>query len=281
MRIFNFRAAARAGGYSSGADALGNDRLRSGTHKPEAAKRPLRIRVPHPAADCDIPLGERVPEGRAESRDPVPIRPTLHDDEERGNPCGGPAARSSDLRRQADLPIERRLELLCVGDRRLHLDDEQDPRLRVEREDVDRAPLAELVERDLGQDVPGVSPKRPDDLLDGRRVAPVEQPIKGVAIPGQTNEDTRLEGGRELIERRDRGSRRVPALHPAHDAARDAGALRQLFLGQPLSDPDGPDTATERDLVHARDLDDRAMAGTYPSALAREGATAPRSSTRP
>ena len=90
----------------------------------------------------------------------------------------------------------------------------------MEGQNVDRASLAELVERHLGRDNPVRRSKDAHDFLDGRGVTPVEESVESLALPEQLDEHTPAELSGNAIERPDGDSRRATLLDPGDHAAR-------------------------------------------------------------
>src|SRR5262245_38704287 len=97
--------------------------------------------------------------------------------EEPGDAERPPAASGSQLRCESHLSVERREHPADVWYHGLDLDHEQRPRYRIEREDVDRASLAEHVEGHLGREGPAIREEPSDHRLDERRVVAVAKPI--------------------------------------------------------------------------------------------------------
>lgn len=125
----------------------------------------------------------------------------------------------------------------------------------MEGEHINRAPLAELVERNFGRSLPGVVAEDPDDSLDGRCVPRVEESIKALATPRNTNEQTGAEGRGHAFQGLNLHTRGVALLDPSDHATGDARPSPELRLGQSSPDAERADRSAERDVVHASDGD--------------------------
>ena len=110
--------------------------------------------------------------------DPAPRGANVADHKQSGDRGRMPSPLVGDLKGKTLLSVERHERRLDVRHDRLHLDDQDDARLRVECKDVDRAPLAKDVEGHLGRHQPAGDAQDPNDLFDDRGVIRIEQPIR-------------------------------------------------------------------------------------------------------
>jgi hypothetical protein len=105
-----------------------------------------------------------------------------------------PAASTGDPPRQSAISVHLRKQLMHVDELRLELDDQHDPATRMERQDVDHAPLPEDGERYLGRHHPTRQPAEDagQALVHGR-VAGVEQAVQVAATPTRNKVNANLE----------------------------------------------------------------------------------------
>ena len=94
-----------------------------------------------------------------------------------------PALHSGDLDGEPGLPIEHEQGRLHVRHDRLHLDNQDNARLRVECQHVNGPSFASNVERDLEPYVPVERAQRPRDDFDQRGVIRIEEPVELFTVP--------------------------------------------------------------------------------------------------
>lgn len=125
------------------------------------------------------------------------------DDDDPGNVLGDPTKLlAHDPRHDAELSRQRGEEVLQIGHRCLHLDDQQDPRARVPGENVDGTSIAEVVEGELGQNFPFGGLQDLDRRVHDRSMGAVKKPISTASTPPGVDRDDHLEGGRNPPELR-------------------------------------------------------------------------------
>lgn len=149
------------------------------------------------------------------------------------------------------LSVETDEHGLEVGHDGLDFDHQQRASPWVNGEDVDRASFASDIERGLRRHLPTVRPQHRHELFDEARVPCIEQPIKALAVPQQSEIHPRAQHRGNAHERVNRHPVGIPPLDPPDDRARNAATGPQLFLGQPSPESQGPDTEPEPDDVHA------------------------------
>jgi hypothetical protein len=105
-----------------------------------------------------------------------------------------PAAFAGDTPRQSSISVHLPKQFMHVDELRLELDDQEGPATRMERQDVDHAPLPEHSERNLGRHHPTRQPAEDagQALVQGR-VAGVEQAIQVAATPTRNEVNANLE----------------------------------------------------------------------------------------
>jgi len=203
-----------------------------------------------PSSNRPAARRERTGEGGGVRRDPPTCGSVFAHHEEPSKPCRPPSAPARDLARQPRLPVERDEGSLDVRDHRLHLDDEQRRRRRVEREDVNRAAFASDRERDLGRDLPAEGCEPPHDRLHERGVRLVQQSVERLAVP----EQPAVEPCAECIDERAEHPDRQPICPASFDAGDgrpgDARVPREVDLSPPASPPQCPNRESEPNCIH-------------------------------
>ena len=203
-----------------------------------------------PSSNRPAARRERTGEGGGVRRDPPTCGSVFAHHEEPSKPCRPPFAPTRDLARQPRLPVERDEGSLDVRDHRLHLDDEQRRRRRVEREDVNRAAFASDRERDFGRDLPAEGCEPPHDRLHERGVRLVQQSVERLAVPEQPAVEPCAECIGERAEHPDRQPI-CPASFDAGDGrSGDARVPREVDLSPPASPPQRPNRESEPNRIH-------------------------------
>src|SRR5204862_7546142 len=102
---------------------------------------------------------------------------------------------------------------------------------------------------------------------------------QALPVPGQSTEHSGAQRFGHLLEGFDRHAGGMAMFDARDDAARHSCLLGEPFLRELGSNPDRPEAATERDLVHRADCDRRQFASAYfapdisASATARGGSS--------
>lgn len=155
-----------------------------------------------------------------------------------------------DSGRQARFRVMAPERLLDGGELRLHLDDKEDPRPGMPRQDVDGAALAEDRIGHLGLDDPAGSLEHADRRPHERRVPLVREPVELPASPAQGDHDL----GAERLGHRPKAAQR-DTFEPACFEARDlrlAQARSQGHVGLPsrLVLAQEPEQSPDPNVVH-------------------------------
>jgi hypothetical protein len=116
-------------------------------HEPQDATDGRRwcLQPPHRSVPAQLQVGEE----RCMGFEPAPIRRAFGQDQH-GNRGGAlPAHRCGNPERKTPFHVEGREQSLHIDDRRLDLDSQHNAKARMEREQIDAAALAEMIEGDL------------------------------------------------------------------------------------------------------------------------------------
>lgn len=202
-------------------------------------------------------------------------RPVAGQDEEAAGSRRRPTSVGSNPYRQPRLPIEGDDSGLKVRNDRLHLDDESDPGRLVVAEKIDRASLAEDVERHLNSDVPAEASEPAGHLLHEKGMVGVQQPVESFAVPAQAQIDAgaqcagdRLEGTqRELVE--------VTSFNAGNGAPRQPGGDADIDLSPAAATAECAYRASDADRIHDAQDESWRLRGTHlPRKSGTPGATA-------
>ena len=164
--------------------------------------------------------------------DPPTGGPGLGDHEQPADVRSVPPALIGDLLREAGLPIESHQHRLNIRHDRFHLDDEHRGGVRVESEDVDRAPLAPDVERDLHRALPAGGGQKVHGGIDEACVRRVEEPIESFAVPGQPDLESAAEHRCDPIEVTQPQPVGLTSFGPTDLRPADPRSLRDVVLSQ-------------------------------------------------
>jgi hypothetical protein len=173
------------------------------------------------------------------------------DDEQTADRPANPAAVAADLGGQAHLSVKGMDRRLRIGHDRLDLDHEQRCRRPVERQDVDRAPLAAYRERSLDDRFPANVLKPKDNLFDESRVSRVEESIQTLAMPP----DADVKGCSKALDHPAKDSQLgildLARLELRDHLPRDPREIRDINLPKAPTYPQCPTAAPDADRVHA------------------------------
>ena len=132
-------------------------------------------------------------------------RPAFLDHEQPGYPGGSPAEPlEADAAGQPHLGIVSAERLLDRGQLGLELDDQQRPRARVPREQIDRAALAIHREGHLGRDLPARRLQHSSRRFSEACMPGVEEAVEVAAAPPHEQDEIRVQGPDDFPERRQR-----------------------------------------------------------------------------
>lgn len=183
--------------------------------------------------------------------DPSPVGVVLRQDDPRRHARRVPTTRTSDLRREAPLPIDSRQQLLDIDELRLELDHEEHPTPRMPREDVDRASLSIDRERDLGLVRPPAVPfEMPCELIVHLGVTRGEQPVELATPPARSDVQQDPKDAADRAKGRESDPVQLSTLDPRHHRLRDVGSTRDVGLGQARPDTNHPECATDAEVIH-------------------------------
>src|SRR5262249_44785089 len=105
------------------------------------------------------------------------------------------------LRRQPDLDVVPPMRFLDGRNIRLHFVDGRDAEVGSQAEEVDRAPLAESLERHLRNRVPAVVPVNARRIANQQPVSLVHQPLNLAATPQNISIEARAERSEDALQR--------------------------------------------------------------------------------
>lgn len=156
-----------------------------------------------------------------------------------------------DLCGQAVLDAESAQRLLDGGQLRLDLHDQRDAIGRADRENVDRAAIAVVIERDLDIHIPAEPSQERGGRADETRVVLVEQSVDRAITPADDAVIPRLYRHEHRSDRREGESIEVATFDQRHRRLRDAHLARELGLGKPESQAEDPEDPAGADVVHS------------------------------
>lgn len=164
--------------------------------------------------DPDRAIWIRTPEDIAELINSLPRGGRVaHDKEARDRP-GPPPARCADHPGQADLSIVRRKHRLGIRDNRLDFHDQERARRGMPAQHVNRASLAEVIERHFDRRFPAALGQQPDDAIDKGRVGCIEHPVETFAMPSNADVEIGAKCSANGFEVGQRDSTDVASLDP-------------------------------------------------------------------
>lgn len=159
-----------------------------------------------------------------------------------------PALGGNETRNHTRLAIELRKQVLKVGQAGFDLDDEQSPVVGSPSENVDRASIAVVVERELGCHLPSGSSQGGDCDFDQSRVARIDEAIEIAGAPLRCQRNSDLERLGDL-------SNQAQGIHPTALQLRD-GLLADTRQSSKVALPEaalmanGAHDRTESEVVH-------------------------------
>jgi hypothetical protein len=157
--------------------------VRFSWQEPEAREGLGGGRVHEPIAHHPGTIRECISERLRVERDSATGGAIIPDHEQPSHRLCLPPALSGDASSEPPLSIKGHEGELHVGHDRLHLDNEQDARPRMEREHVDGAALSVDAERNLRRDSPACGAQDPHDSFDDGRVVSIEEAVEAFAVP--------------------------------------------------------------------------------------------------
>lgn len=120
--------------------------------------------------------------------------------------------------------------LLDIAEPALHLDDQEGPRRRVERDKVAAAAVTEVVEAHLGPRHPSRGAEPPGRRLLERSVDAIHQPIEVGATPAQIDHQGGIERPGQALERSNGHALEMMRLDARDDVPREVGARAKVRL---------------------------------------------------
>ena len=118
-------------------------------------------------------------------------------------------------------------------------------------QDVDRAPLAADIERDLGRDEPVTVRQEFERAVDEVGVPGVEESVEALALPEEPDIDARPERGGDADEHVYSDPVGMSALDPPDSRPRDMRLRREVVLGPTSLATKRSQTESEPDDIHA------------------------------
>jgi hypothetical protein len=153
-------------------------------------------------------------------------------------------------RDDSGLPSEYCQRGLHVQQPRLRLEDEQRSAVRVPSEDVDRTPVAEVVEGVLDDQFPAARSHRADRMLHDGGVSGIEQPDVVAAAPPRHERQLDLEDRGDPAGAPHGELIQVPALHQRDEALAGAGPPPHLPLRPAQPMPNGTRQCADTKIIH-------------------------------
>ncbi len=211
-------------------------------------------RITQPAGNLATVVGECCAEQFTVCGHVTPIRPRIGDNNPSAGVPGSPAALARDFGCQSPPSIHGAQQLVDVDKLRLELDDEQGPAPRVPGNKIDDASLAEVVERNLGDDVPTGVAEPTRDLLAHRSMAAMQEPIEVAATPSRDDIDANLEGGSGRPDRAQGGGIQMAALKQGVSGSRNAGPNSHISPSIVPAQPDAAERQAHPLVIHRSTL---------------------------
>ena len=205
-------------------------RLANICQEPEAREWPRPIRPTEPSLHRRRPGRKRSVEDGRVLGNSSPRRPAVGDHEQPSHQSTMPSALRRDLQTQPRLPVEGKYRRLEIRDDRLDLDDEDDAGRWVEREHVDRAPLATDVERDLDCNQPFERSKGGGDDVDERGMVAIQQAVERLAIPRHDQVQPGTERLGDRLDGRERQLVRMTSFDARNERSGDLRRRREISL---------------------------------------------------
>ena len=150
-----------------------------------------------------------------------------------GDPRLSPTMLPGNVDSQPYLDIQDPKRCLDVAHRGLDLDDKDDARRRVEREEVVAAPLSVMVEADLDGDQPSKRAKHRGDGVLQISVSGVDQAVELLSLPGEVGIQACAKRIGDTVQRAEGHAFPSAVLDQADDASRYTGNGREVRLGEP------------------------------------------------
>ena len=135
-----------------------------------------------------------------------------------------------DLRRQARLDVKASDRVVDRGQLGFDLDDEDQPDVPLQAENVDRPTVAVLVERDLELDLPAQSLERPGHPAHKTCVALIQESVDRATAPGDGPVKACPDSGEDAPDRLDREPPEVASLDERDDRLRYPGGNGHVQL---------------------------------------------------
>jgi hypothetical protein len=152
------------------------------------------------------------------------------------------------------LARHRGVQILDVRDPALDLHENERPMLRLPSDQVDRSSIAEMVERELDEDLPTVAAHDRGDGVNDGRVLLVEKAGKLTAAPQRLDLDANLESSTDRPQGAQREPFKVPRLRLRHDLLAHAGSHCHIPLPPPVPAAHGAKDKADPQIVHQQIL---------------------------
>jgi hypothetical protein len=120
----------------------------------------------------------------------------------------------------------------------------------VPAEDVDRASLAEVIERHFHRRLPTIALEHPNDGVDELGVRRVEEAIEALAMPSDADVKIGAERGANGLDVGERRASKPASLEPRDLRRGDVGSCRQIHLPPAAPYPERPKRPTDTQCVH-------------------------------
>ena len=178
-----------------------------------------------------------------------------------------PSERRNDLLGKAPPAIRHHEEVVGIDQLGLQLHEEKRPARRAPRDKINDAALPEVVERDLGADVPLDANEQARDGLRHRGMAGGEKAIESGATPAGIEHEANLERSCDTAQPAEGHSIDPTSLDLRVRAAGDSGFRSDGALRPPESMAELPEHAPDREIIHGPMI----VRGTYLAIAQRTG----------
>lgn len=206
-------------------------------------------------------------------RDAPAVRRRILDHEKAGDGDGSePEPLVDDGGGQARLDVDATDGVVDGGELGLDLHDERDAEVSTEPEDVDRATLPELVERDLHVDLPALADEPPGVCAHQPGVALVDEAVDGAATPRDRSLEARIDDREDVPDDAHRDRREVAPLEERDELLGHAAQRGQFRLGEAPPSSQRPEQAPDAHVIHVTIMGrpaSRARIGRSPGAYPR------------
>jgi hypothetical protein len=173
--------------------------------------------------------------------DEPPLRARLSHDQQPTDAHRLPAMLASQERGD-DAPLSRHrgMQILNVGDPALDFHEHERPMSWLPPNEVDRSPIAEVIERVLHEDLPAMAAHDRGHGIDEGGVLDVEQTGQLTAAPLRLDENANLKRATDRPQPGDRQALQLPSLGKRDQLLADAGSVCHVLLSPLKPAPNRP-----------------------------------------